>query len=86
MTPFLVTEALFTSAAEPWTITIPKEGELIIPEAIIVGPPLKEAKGIIFDFCLWLLTFPDLPCDELLSTLCPFFLLTRDYGMGRCNL
>ena len=81
-THLLVTEALFTLAAEPRTITIPKEGEPIIPEAITVGPPLKEAKGIVFDFCLRLLAVPDLPRDELLSTLRLFVLLTRDYGMA----
>lgn len=81
-THLLVTEALFTLAAEPRAITIPKEGEPIIPEAIIVGPPLKEAKGIVFDFCLRLLAVPDLPRDELLSTLRLFVLLTRDYEMA----
>lgn len=81
-THLLVTEALFTLAAEPRAITVPKEGEPIIPEAIAVGPPLKEAKGIVFDFCLRLLAVPDLPRDEFLSILRLFVLLTRDYEMA----
>jgi E3 ubiquitin-protein ligase HUWE1 len=77
-THLLVTEALFTLSAEPRVITLPKEGEPIIPEAISVGPPLLEAKEIVFDFCLRLLAVQDLPGDELLSTLRLFVFLTRD--------
>ncbi|KAF8070121.1 hypothetical protein FPV67DRAFT_1579109 [Lyophyllum atratum] len=75
----LVTEALFTLAAEPRAITIPKEGEPIPSEAIYVGPPLTEAKSIVFDFCIRLLDRPGLPADEFLSVLRLLVLLTRDY-------
>lgn len=78
----LVTEALFTLSAEPRNITLPKEDEPIVPEAISVGPPLLEAKEIVFDFCLRLLTVQDLPPDELLSALRLFVFLTRDPTMA----
>jgi E3 ubiquitin-protein ligase HUWE1 len=78
----LVTEALFTLADEPRTISVPKEGETIVPGSIAVGPPRPEARSIVFDFCLQLLTNDDLPADELLSVLRLFVLLTRDRQMA----
>ncbi|KAF9029021.1 hypothetical protein BDZ89DRAFT_1101623 [Hymenopellis radicata] len=78
----LVTEALFTLADEPRTITLPKEDEPIPSEPIPTGPPLNEARTMVFDFCLRLLAIPELPSDELLSTLRLLVLLTRDHGMA----
>ncbi|KAG6850146.1 hypothetical protein H0H93_000531, partial [Arthromyces matolae] len=78
-THLLVTEALFTLAVEPRAITLPKEGEPIVSEAIIVGPPLVEAKTIVFDFCMRLLDGPVLPADDFLSVLRLLVFLTRDY-------
>lgn len=79
----LVTEALFTLADEPRAITLPKEGEPIpSPEAIATGPPLNEARTMVFDFCLRLLAIPELPSDELLSTLRLLVLLTRDHSVA----
>ena len=75
----LVTEALFTLADEPRAIILPKDGEPIGVENISTGPPLTEPLAIVFDFCLQLLAIPDLPNDELLSTLRLFVLLTRDH-------
>ncbi|KAJ7132750.1 hypothetical protein C8R43DRAFT_929975 [Mycena crocata] len=75
----LVTEALFTLADEPRAITLPKEDEPLVSQDIPTGPPLTEARTIVFDFCLRLLAIPDLPNDELLSTLRLFVLLTRDH-------
>ncbi|KAJ6586954.1 hypothetical protein DFH09DRAFT_1359428 [Mycena vulgaris] len=75
----LVTEALFTLADEPRAITLPKEEEPIVQHDIPIGPLLAEARTIVFDFCLRLLAIPDLPNDELLSTLRLFVLLTRDH-------
>lgn len=74
----LVTEALFTLADEPRAIALPKADEPIVPQPLTVGPALAEARTIVFDFCLRLLAIPDLPNDELLSTLRLFVLLTRD--------
>ncbi|KAG6874485.1 hypothetical protein C0995_010395 [Termitomyces sp. Mi166 len=78
-THLLVTEALFTLAAEPRTIILPKEGEPIVSEVIAVGPPLTDAKAIVFDFCVRLLDTSGLPGDEFLSVLRLFVLLTRDH-------
>jgi hypothetical protein len=75
----LVTEALFTLADEPRAITLPKEDEPISVENIPAGPSLAEPLAIVFDFCIQLLAIPDLPNDELLSTLRLFVLLTRDH-------
>ncbi|GLB37041.1 putative protein with domain of Unknown Function (DUF913) [Lyophyllum shimeji] len=78
-THLLVTEALFTLAAEPRAISLPKEGEPIPSEAVYVGPPLTEAKSIVFDFCVRLLDTAALPADEFLSVLRLLVFLTRDY-------
>ncbi|CAK5281578.1 unnamed protein product, partial [Mycena citricolor] len=75
----LVTEALFTLSEEPRAITLPKEGEPIPQEVLPIGPSLADAKTIVFDFCLRLLAIPDLPNDELLSTLRLFVLMTRNH-------
>ncbi len=73
-----MTEALFTLADEPRIIPVTKEGEAIVPGLVAVGPPRPEARSIVFDFCLQLLTNDDLPADELLSVLQLFILLTKD--------
>ncbi|KAF7308833.1 hypothetical protein MKEN_01083200 [Mycena kentingensis (nom. inval.)] len=65
----LVTEALFTLADEPRSISAPKEGESVASEALSEGPALSDARMIVFNFYLRLLAIPDLPNDELLSTL-----------------
>ncbi|KAJ3575128.1 hypothetical protein NP233_g1305 [Leucocoprinus birnbaumii] len=65
----LVTEALFTLAEEPRTITLPKEDEPINPETLSTGLPRADAKSIVFEFCLRLIAIRDLPSDELLSVL-----------------
>ncbi|KIK67399.1 hypothetical protein GYMLUDRAFT_37513 [Collybiopsis luxurians FD-317 M1] len=75
----LVTEALLTLSEEPRDVGTPKEGEPIPSEPIFVGPALTDARTMIFDFCLRLLAIPDLPSDELLSTLRLFVLLTRNH-------
>ncbi|KAF7321292.1 hypothetical protein MKEN_00649200 [Mycena kentingensis (nom. inval.)] len=78
----LVTEALFTLADEPRSISSPKEGEPVASEALSEGPALSDARTIVFDFCLRLLAIPDLPNDELLSTLRLFVLLTRNHDVA----
>ncbi|KAG6878824.1 hypothetical protein C0992_007445, partial [Termitomyces sp. T32_za158] len=81
-THLLVTEALFTLAAEPRTIILPKEGEPIFSEIIAVGPPLTDAKAIVFNFCLRLLGTSGLPGDEFLSVLRLLVFLTRDHDIA----
>lgn len=78
----LVTEALFTLADEPRSISVPKEGEMIVSGPIAVGPPRPEARSNVFHFRLQLLTNDDLPADELLSVLRLFVLLTKDRQMA----
>ncbi|KAG7098569.1 hypothetical protein E1B28_000502 [Marasmius oreades] len=75
----LVTEALFILSEEPKKIDLPSEGEEIVSHPLFVGPPLSEARTMVFDFCLRLLAIPDLPNDELLSALRLFVLLTRNH-------
>ncbi|KAL0569802.1 E3 ubiquitin-protein ligase tom1 [Marasmius crinis-equi] len=75
----LVTEALFTLSEEPRKIDLPGEGEDLVSQPLTVGPPLNEARTMVFDFCLRLLAIPDLPTDELLSALRLFVLLTRNH-------
>lgn len=78
----LVTEALFTLADEPRSISLPKENEPVVIGPISVGPPRPAAKAAVFDFCLLLLAVDNLPADELLSVLRLFVLLTRDRDMA----
>jgi E3 ubiquitin-protein ligase HUWE1 len=78
----LVTEALLTLGDQPRSITLPKQDEPIVPEAVTVGPCYPEARTIVFDFCLRLLAIPSLPSDELLSVLRLFVLLTRHHQMA----
>ncbi|KAF6760270.1 hypothetical protein DFP72DRAFT_1097039 [Ephemerocybe angulata] len=73
----LVTEALFTLAEEPRSITLPKEGEPIVQEPISVGPSRAAARTTVFKLCLRLLALEDLGSDELLSVLRLFVLFTR---------
>ncbi|KAJ3855492.1 hypothetical protein EV368DRAFT_72228 [Lentinula lateritia] len=75
----LVTEALLTLSEEPRDISTPKEGEPISSEPLSTGPALTDARAMVFDFCLKLLAMPDLPSDELLSSLRLLVLLTRDH-------
>lgn len=77
----LVTEALLTLAEEPRTITLPKEDEPINPEPLTVGLLRADAKNIVFDFSLRLLTTKDLPSDELLSVLRLLVFFTKDRKM-----
>lgn len=74
----LVTEALFTLAEEPRSITLPKEGEPINIEPIAVGPPRTAARNTVFKLCLRLLALEELGNDELLSVLRLFVLFTRN--------
>ncbi|KAF5393284.1 hypothetical protein D9757_000601 [Collybiopsis confluens] len=74
----LVTEALLTLSEEPSSISVPKEGDPMPSDPLFTGPALTDARTMIFDFCLRLLAIPDLPSDELLSTLRLFVLLTRN--------
>lgn len=74
----LVTEALLTLAEEPRSITLPKEGEPIVDEALAVGPSRTAARSTVFKLCLRLLALEDLHSDELLSVLRLFVLFTRN--------
>ncbi|KAG1775444.1 hypothetical protein EV702DRAFT_1280045 [Suillus placidus] len=76
----LVAEALFTIGEQPSTVAVPKENEPVTTPNIFAGSAYADARPIIFDFCLQLLADPDLPRDELLSTLRLLVLLTRDHG------
>jgi E3 ubiquitin-protein ligase HUWE1 len=77
----LVTEALFTLAEEPRTITLPKEDEPINPEPLSTGLPRVDAKNIVFELCLRLLSSLDLASDELLSVLRLLVYFSKDRKM-----
>jgi E3 ubiquitin-protein ligase HUWE1 len=78
----LVTEALFTLAEEPRVITLPNEGEPVVPEPIHVGPSRTAARNTVFKLCLRLLSLDDLQSDELLSVLRLFVLFTRQRDLA----
>lgn len=79
----LIMEALFTLSEEPRSIILPKEDEIIPQsESLVAGPPLMDAKKVVFDFCLKLLALPDLQNESLISILRLLALLTRNHDIA----
>ena len=78
----LVAEALLSLSEDPRSITLPKEGEPIVPQEILTGPPYSEAKSVLFDFSLRLLALAGLPRDELLASLRLLVFMTRDHDLA----
>jgi E3 ubiquitin-protein ligase HUWE1 len=78
----LVAEALLSLSEDPRSITLPKEGEPIVPQEILTGPPFVEARSVLFDFSLRLLALAGLPRDELLASLRLLVFMTRDHDLA----
>ena len=78
----LVAEALLSLSEDPRSITLPKEGDPIVAQEILTGPPYDKARTMLFDFSLRLLALPDLPRDELLASLRLFVFMTRDHDLA----
>jgi E3 ubiquitin-protein ligase HUWE1 len=78
----LVAEALLSLSEDPRSITLPKEGEPIVPQEILTGPLYAEAKSVLFDFSLRLLALAGLPRDELLASLRLLVFMTRDHDLA----
>lgn len=78
----LVAEALLSLSEDPRSITLPKEGEPIVSQEILTGPPYAEAKSVLFDFSLRLLAMAGLPRDELLASLRLLVFMTRDHDLA----
>ncbi|PFH51493.1 hypothetical protein AMATHDRAFT_58882 [Amanita thiersii Skay4041] len=78
----LVMEVLLTLSEEPQAITLPKEGEPVLPQRISTGSTRPETRTIVFDFCMRLTSVRDLPGDELLSLLRLLVFFTRDRAMA----
>lgn len=78
----LVAEALLSLSEDPRSITLPKEGEPIVPQEILTGPPYAEARSVLFDFSLRLLASAGLPRDELLASLRLLVFMTRDHDLA----
>ncbi|KAI0766838.1 hypothetical protein BD413DRAFT_614840 [Trametes elegans] len=78
----LVIESLLVLGDAPRLVTLPKEDEPIVQEAIAQGPHYPEARNTLFEFCMRLLAVPTLPKDELISALRIFVLLTRDTSLA----
>ncbi|KAH7927155.1 hypothetical protein BV22DRAFT_1193856 [Leucogyrophana mollusca] len=76
----LVTESLLNLGEQPSAIALPKEEEPIVSQEIHSGPCYPDARSIVFDFCIRLLSVPNLPRDEFLSTLRLLVLLTRNHN------
>ncbi|KAJ8696871.1 E3 ubiquitin-protein ligase tom1 [Pleurotus ostreatus] len=74
----LCVEALLTLAEEPRSITLPKKDEPVVPEDLYSGPPLTDARNVIFEFSLRILAIVNLPTNELISILRLFVILTRN--------
>ena len=77
----LVVEKLLILSEEPSAVTLPKEGEPVLPQLIPVGPVRTEARTIVFDFCMRMVSVRDIPDDEFLSLLRLFVLFTRDRSL-----
>lgn len=80
----LVTEALLMMGEEPRSVGLPNKEDEPLPDidAVETGPKFNEKRPVILDFCLRLLHVPQLPRDELLSSLRLFMLLTRDHALA----
>lgn len=78
----LVAEALLSLSEDPRTITVPKEGEPIVAQETLTGPPHVEARSVLFGFSLRLLSLPGLPRDELLASLRLLVFMTRDHDLA----
>ena len=78
----LVTEALLNIGDQPVSITLPKEGDPIVPQNLKLGPPYPDERSIVFDFCVRLLGLPTLPRDEFLATLRLLVVLSRDHNIA----
>ena len=48
----LVAEALLSLSEDPRSITLPKEGDPIVAQEILTGPPYDKARTALFDFSL----------------------------------
>lgn len=77
----LLVEELLTLSEELNSITLPKEGEPIVPQRLSVGPSRSEARTIVFDFCMRMTCVREIPDDEFLSLLRLFVLFTRDRSL-----
>ena len=78
----LVAEALLSLSEDPRSITLPKEGDPIVAQEILTGPPYDKARAVLFDFSLRLLALPGLPRDELLASLRLLVFMTRDHDLA----
>lgn len=78
----LVVEALLTMGEQPRAITLPKDGEPIQTEELGTGPPYSEARPLLLDLCMRLLSMQTLTQADFLSTLRMIVLLTRDHMMA----
>jgi E3 ubiquitin-protein ligase HUWE1 len=78
----LVAEALLSLSEDPRSVTVPKEGEPIVTQEILTGPPYVKARTVLFDFSLRLLALPGLPRDELLASLRLLVFMTRDHDLA----
>ena len=78
----LVGEALLSLSEDPRSVTVPKEGESIVAQEILTGPPYIKARTVLFDFSLRLLALPGLPRDELLASLRLLVFMTRDHDLA----
>lgn len=78
----LVAEALLSLSEDPRSVTVPKEGDPIVAQEILTGPPYVKARTVLFDFSLRLLALPGLPRDELLASLRLLVFMTRDHDLA----
>jgi len=78
----LVAEALLSLSEDPRSITLPKEGDPIVAQEILTGPPYDKARTALFNFSLLLLVLPGLPRDELLASLRLLVFMTRDHDLA----
>ncbi len=78
----LVAEALLSLSEDPRSITLPKEGDPIVAQETLTGPPYDKARTVLFDFSLRLLALPGLPRDELLASLRLLVFMTRGHDLA----
>jgi E3 ubiquitin-protein ligase HUWE1 len=78
----LLSDRILCSSENIAPVTLPKDGEPIPKNELLVGPSFEESRAVLFDFCMRLARIPDLHKDDLLSLFGVLSFLTKDYTLA----
>jgi E3 ubiquitin-protein ligase HUWE1 len=78
----LLSDRILCSSEDIAPVTLPKDGEPIPKNDLLVGPAFTDSRAVLFDFCMRLARIPDLHKDDLLSLFGVLSFLTKDYVLA----